>query len=144
MRKFNLEYNFFFIYRKVLCIWILFFGSTEAARNYSCRISIKNKFGYEFNYSGPVHTLDKSERAIVNSGFLLSIGSSAAKKLVNKENDLKLQVIIQDRKSEAVSMEIQNRKSKAISMESKDLYEPDSDSSLEPDSFYADDLSDSE
>ena len=63
---------------------------------------------------------------------------------MNKENDLKLQVTIQDRKSEAVSMEIQNRKSKAISMESKDLYEPDSDSSLEPDSFYADDLSDSE
>ena len=132
MRKLNLKYNFFFFYTKVLYIWILFFGSTEEAKNYSCRISIKNKFGNEFNYSGPVHTLDKSERAIVNSGFLLSIGFSAAKKLVNKGNNLKIQVTIQ------------NRKSEAISMESKDFYEPDSDSSLEPDSFYDYDLSDSE
>ena len=113
-------------------MWMLFFGSTEGARNYSCRISIKNNFGNEFNYSGPVHTLDKSEEAIVNSGFLLLIGSSAAEKLVNKNNNLKIEVTIQ------------NRKSEAISMESKDFYQADSDSSLEPDSFYDSDLSDSE
>ena len=111
---------------------MLFFGSTEEARNYSCRISIKNEFGNEFNYSGPVHTLDKSETAIVNSGFLLSIGSSAAKKLVGRGNYLKIEVTIQ------------TQKSGAISMESKDFYEPDSDSSLEPDSFYDYDLSNSE
>ena len=58
---------------------MLFFGSTEEARKYLCRISIANKFGNEFNYSGPVHTLDKSEKAILDSGYVLSIGSDAAK-----------------------------------------------------------------
>ena len=124
--------NNLFYYREVVHIWILFFGTSEEARNYSCRVSIENKFGNEFNYSGPVHTLDKSEEAIVNSGFLLLIGSSAAKKLVNKNNNLKIEVTIQ------------NRKSEAISMESKDFYQADSDSSLEPDSFYDSYLSDSE
>jgi len=70
---------------KNLCLWMLFFGSTEEARNYSCRISVKNNFGNEFNYSGPVHTLDQTEKAIVNSGFLLSIGLDAAKNWWIKE-----------------------------------------------------------
>ena len=126
MRKLNLKYKkYFFIYSKVLYIWILFFGSTEEAKNYSCRISIKNKFGNEFNYSGPVHTLDKTEKAIVNSGFLLSIGLDAAKKLANTRNSLKIMVTIQNRKSEAISTELQ------------DFYQPDSDSSIEPEEFYS-------
>ena len=100
---------------------MLFFGSTEEARNYSCRISIQNKFGNKFIYSGPVHTLDKTEKAIVDSGFLLMIESRAAKQMVDKENNLKIQVTIKNQKS-------------AISTESKGFYEPDSDSSLEPDS----------
>ena len=104
---------------------MLFFGSTEEARNYSCRISVKNKFGNEFNYSGPVHTLDQTEKAIVNSGFLLSIGLDAAKKMVNKRNNLKIMVTIQNRKSEAISTELQ------------DFYQPDSDSSIEPEEFYS-------
>ena len=108
--------NNLFYYREVVHIWILFFGTSEEARNYSCRVSIENKFGNEFNYSGPVHTLDKSEEAIVNSGFLLLIGSSAAKKLVNKNNNLKIEVTIQ------------NLKKEAISMESQDFYQSDSDS----------------
>ena len=112
-------------YRKVLYVWILFFGSNEEARNYSCRISIKNKLGNEFNYSGPVHTLDKTEKAIVNSGFLLSIGLDAAKKLANTRNSLKIMVTIQNRKSEAISTELQ------------DFYQPDSDSSIEPEEFYS-------
>jgi hypothetical protein len=104
---------------------MLFFGSTEEARNYSCRISVKNNFGNEFNYSGPVHTLDKTEKAIVNSGFLLSIGLDAAKKLANTRNSLKIMVTIQNRKSEAISTELQ------------DFYQPDSDSSIEPEEFYS-------
>ena len=106
------------IYRKVLYVWILFFGSAEEARNYSCRISIKDKLGNEFNYSGPVHTLDKTEKAF----FIFFIGSSAAKQMMDKEYNLKIQVTIQNQKS-------------AISTDSKDFYEPDSDSSLELDSF---------
>ena len=101
---------------------MLFFGSTEEARNYSCRISVKNKFGNEFTYSGPVHTLDTNERAIVNSGFLLLIGSNAAKHLTEKENNLKIEVTIR------------NLKNEAISMESQDFYQTDSDLSLDSDS----------
>ena len=103
----------------------MFFGTSEEAKNYSCRVSIENKFGNEFKYSGPVHTLDKTERAIVNSGFLLSIGLDAAKKMVNKRNNLKIMVTIQNRKSEAISTELQ------------DFYQPDSDSSIEPEEFYS-------
>ena len=106
----------------------MFFGSTKEARNYSCRISVKNNFGNEFNYSGPVHTLDQTEKAIVNSGFLLSIGLDAAKKLVDKRNNLKIMVTIQ------------NRKSEAISTESKDFYkpEPESDYSVEREDSFSD------
>ena len=104
---------------------MVFFGSTEEARNYSCRISIQNKFGNEFIYSGPVHTLDKTEKAIVDSGFLLMIESSAAKQMVDKESNLKIEVTIQNRKSEAISTELQ------------DFYQPDSDSSIEPEEFYS-------
>ena len=93
---------------------MLFFGLTEEARNYSCRISIQNKFGNEFIYSGPVHTLNKSEKAIIDSGYLLSIGSNAAKMV--KENNLKIEV------------SIQNLKNIAVSTESQDLYQIDSDS----------------
>ena len=96
--------------------WIWFFGSTEEARNYSCRISIKNKFGHEFIYSGPVHAIDKSEKAIVNSGLLL------AKNLTRDgENDFKIEVTIQ------------NLKSEAISTESQDFYQTNSDLSLDSD-----------
>jgi hypothetical protein len=109
-------------HNKVLYIWMMFFGSTEEARNYSCRISIKNNCANEFNYSGPVHTLDKNERTIVNSGFLLLIGSNAAKHLTEKENNLKIEVTIQ------------NLKSEAISKESQDFYQTDSDLSLDSDS----------
>ena len=103
-------------------VWILFFGSSEEARNYSCRISVENKFGNEFIYSGPFHTLDKTEKAIVDSGLLLLIGASAAKRSLDNENDLKIDVAIQ------------NLKNEAISKASQDFYQTDSDSSLDPDS----------
>ena len=117
-------------------MWVLFFGLTEEARNYSCRISIKNKFGNEFNYSGPVHTLNKSEKAIIDSGYLLSIGSNAAKMV--EENNLKIEVSIQNLKNEAVSTESQDfylidSDSECVYSDPKGL---DSDSSLESESEY--------
>ena len=45
--------------------------------------------------------------------------------MVNKRNNLKIMVTIQNRKSEAISTELQ------------DFYQPDSDSSIEPDEFYS-------
>ena len=125
MRKLKIQYktnNSVPIHRKVLYVWMLFFGSTEEARNYSCIISIKNKFSNEFNYSGPVHSIDKTEKAIIMSGFLLLIRSSAAKKLVCKENNSKIEVTIK------------NLKNESISTESQDFYQSDSDSSLNSDS----------
>ena len=92
---------------------MLFFGSTEEARKYLCRISIANKFGNDFNYSGPVHSVEQSEKAIINSGYLLLIGFNAAKKLVDKEKNWRIEVTIRN---------------EAISMESQDFYQSDSDS----------------
>ena len=86
---------------------MLFFGSSEEARNYSCKISIKNKFGIKFTYSGPVHTLDKPEKAIINSGFLLMIGPNAAKSLMNKKKDVQIKVSIQNLKNETAFKESQ-------------------------------------
>ena len=83
---------------------------------------MENKFGNEFIYSGPFHTLDKTEKAIVDSGLLLLIGASAAKRSLDNENDLKIDVAIQ------------NLKNEAISKASQDFYQTDSDSSLDPDS----------
>ena len=117
------EIPFVLVYnREVVHIWILFFGTSEEARNYSCRVSIENKFGNEFNYSGPVHPLDRNERTIVDSGFLLLVGSNAAKSLTDEENNLKIEVTIQ------------NLKSEAISTGSQDFYQTDSDLSLDSDS----------
>ena len=95
-----------YIHRETVYVWMLLFGSSEEARNYSCKISITNKFGIEFIYSGPVHSLDKAEKTIINSGFLLMIGPNAAKNLADKENDLKIDVSIQ-KQNEAICKESQ-------------------------------------
>ena len=131
---------------------MLFFGSSEEARNYSCKISIKDKFGREFNYSGPVHALDKSKKAvnslIVNSGSSLAltkkdieltnkqinllIGSNAAK-LTDKENTFQIEVTIQNLKSEAISSESQDFYQTKVG-DSPYLYQTDSDMNLDSDS----------
>ena len=95
-----------YIHRETVYVWMLLFGSSEEARNYSCKISITYKFGIEFIYSGPVHSLDKAEKTIINSGFLLMIGPNAAKNLADKENDLKIDVSIQ-KQNEAICKESQ-------------------------------------
>ena len=133
------------INRKVLYVWVLFFGSTEEARKYSCRISIANQFGNEFNYSGPVHSLDPSEKAIINSGYLLLIGSNAAKTLVDKEKNWKIEVTISIG-NEAISTELQDfyqsdSDSECVYSDPKSL---DSDSSLDPEYKYSSLDSDSE
>ena len=81
------------------------FGPSEEARYYSCRISIKNKFGIEFTYSGPVHSIDKAEKTIINSGFLLMIRPNAAKNLVDEENRLEIDVSVRNLKKEAIFKE---------------------------------------
>ena len=86
---------------KVLQIWVLFFGSTEEARNYSCRISVKSKFGNEFNYTGPVHTIDKNYEEMVTFGSLLGIGIDAVKRSLDEENQFEFEVTIRNLKEEA-------------------------------------------
>ena len=100
------------------CLWIWFFGSTEEARNYSCKIAIKTKFGNEISYYGPVHAIDIKEKAILNLGHLSLIGSNT--KILTTE----------------IEVTIQNLKSEAISTESQDFHRTDSDSdwSLDSDS----------
>ena len=95
---------------------MLFFGSSEEARNYSCKIAIKTKFGNEISYYGPVHAIDIKEKAILNSGHLSLIGSNT--KILTTE----------------IEVTIQNLKSEAISTESQDFYQTNSDLSLDSDS----------
>ena len=85
----------------------MFFGTSEEAKNYSCRVSIENKFGNEFKYSGPVHTLDKTEEAIIKSGLLLLIGATAARRSLDQYKNLKIDVTIQNLKNDAISKESQ-------------------------------------
>ena len=114
---------------------MVFFGSSEEARNYSCRISIENKYGNEFIYSGPVHTLDKTERAIINSGYILLIRPSAAKRLLDEKNRLKIVVTIQNLTNEATSMVFQDFYQTDLDrLEKFELL--DSDSSLDSENEY--------
>ena len=112
---------------------MLFFGPSEEARYYSCRISIKNKFGIEFTYSGPVHSIDKAEKTIINSGFLLMIGPNAAKNLADKENDLKIDVSIQ-KKNEAICKESQVFYEKTPDLSTDIYYDTDRHRTSESDS----------
>ena len=72
----------------------------------------------------PLTKLNKTEEAIIKSGLLLLIGETAAKRSLDQDKNLKIDVTIQ------------NLKNDAISKESQVFYQTDSDSvsSLESDS----------
>ena len=81
--------------------WVIFMGSIDEAKKYSSTISIENKFGEKFNFTGPVHTLDEGPDDIIASGSLLSIGINAAKRSLNEEKKLDFKITIRNLKEEA-------------------------------------------
>ena len=86
---------------KMIYFWICLLGSSSEAKNYSCTYSITNEIGEKFNYIGPVHTLDKEYDDILDSGSLLVIGINAAKRSVNNEDNMKVEITIRNLKEEA-------------------------------------------
>ena len=78
--------------------WIYFMGSSEEAKKYSSKCSIKNTSGEKFTYTGPVHILDKCCEDVVASGSLLSIGIDALKRSLNEEKGLDARITIRNLK----------------------------------------------
>ena len=75
-------------------LWIIFFGSSDEAKKFSCTLSITSKIGEKFNFSGPVTTLDKSYDDIIATGSLLMIAVDAAKRSLNDQKTLKVEISI--------------------------------------------------
>jgi len=87
-----------------VCLWVIFFGSSDEAENYSCSISKEIKIGkkfHEFNYIGTVHTIDEKADDIIASGSLLSIGINVAQRSLDEEEKLGFEITIRNLKEEA-------------------------------------------
>ena len=89
------------IENKTFYTWCCLLGSSDEANNYSCAYSVTNKIGEKFNYSGPVHILDKKYDDIIASGSLLGIGIIAVRKSLNAEEGLQVKITIRNLKEEA-------------------------------------------
>ena len=90
-------------------LWLRLFGSSDEAKKYCCSYSIKHEIGNEkFSYSGPVHTLDKGFQDIITSGSLLSIGVDAAKRSVNDQKKLEVEITITNLKIEAMDDDMES------------------------------------
>ena len=90
-------------------IWLLLLGSPDEAKKYSCTISIKNKIENEkFIYSGRVHTLDKGYKDIIASASLLAIGVDGAKRSLNDQKKLEVEISITNLKIEAMDDDLES------------------------------------
>ena len=89
------------IVKDSFCFWVILIGSSDEAKKYSSTISVTSKIGEEFNFSGPVHTVDEGADDIIASGSLLSIGINAAKRSLNEEKKLDFKITIRNLKEEA-------------------------------------------
>ena len=70
-------FTYFYVKNETLYVWVCLLGSSDEAKNFSCKYSMKNEIGEKFTYTGPVHTVDKNCEDIVTSGSLLGIGIDA-------------------------------------------------------------------
>ena len=86
--------------KEIVFVWIIFMGSADEAKKFSCTLSISNQIGQKFLYSGPVHTLDDKRDDIIASGSLM-IGVSAAKRSLNDRKQLEVEITIRNLKEEA-------------------------------------------
>ena len=97
-----------YIENKHLYVWICLLGSSDETKNFSCTYSMKNKFGENFIYTGPVHTLDKNYEAIITSGSLLGIGIDAVKRSLDEGKEFKLEITIRNLKEEAKDEDLES------------------------------------
>ena len=82
------------IVRETVYLWVIFFGSSDEAKKFSCTLSITSQIGEKFNFSGPVTTLDKFYDDIIASGSLLMIGVDAAKRSLNYQKSLQVEISV--------------------------------------------------
>ena len=87
-------------FKEIVFLWIIFMGSADEAKKFSCTLSISNQIGQKFIYSGPVHTLDDNFDDIIASGSLM-IGVSAAKRSLNDRKQLEVEITVKNLKEEA-------------------------------------------
>ena len=98
-----------YIKNHTVYLWVRLFGSVDEAKKYCCTFSIKHEIGNEkFSYSGPVHTLDKGFEDIITSGSLLSIGVDAAKRSLDDQKRLEVEIIITNLKIEAMDDDMES------------------------------------
>ena len=91
-----------YVKNETVYFWLNLLGSSDEAKKYACTSSIKNENGIEkFIYCGLVHTLDKGYKDIISSGALLTIGVDAAKRSLNDEKNLEVEITIRNLKEEA-------------------------------------------
>ena len=80
------------VVREIVYFWVIYFGSSDEAKKFSCTLSITSKIGEKFNFNGPVTTLDKFYDDVIASGSLLMIGVDAAKRSLDEHKRLQVEI----------------------------------------------------
>ena len=93
-------FTFEYVKNETLYVWICLLESSDEAKKFSITYSMKNKFGENFIYTGPVHTLEKNYESIITSGSLLGIGIDAARRSLNEKRQLEFEITIRNLKEE--------------------------------------------
>ena len=103
-----LFFTFGTIENNTLYSWIVFFGSSNEAMNYSYTSSVTSNRGEKFVFSGPVATVDSRFEDVIASGSLLSIGIDAVKRSLNLEKQLEVEITIRNLKEEAKDDDVES------------------------------------
>ena len=80
---------------------ICLLGPPDEDKKFSCTISVKNKDGEKFTYTGKIHTLDEKREDIMASESCLKIGKDVVMRSLDGENYLDLEFSIRNLKEEA-------------------------------------------
>ena len=82
--------------------WVNFFGSSDDAKNFNVNFSVDKSVNFceTFNYSGPVHTLEKEQSDIIDDQICFSIKLNAVKRCLVNNKCLNIVVIIKNLKDQ--------------------------------------------
>jgi len=94
-------YEVGYIKNKAFYFIIYLMGSSDEAKKFSCKISVSNKDGEEFTYTGKIHTFDEKYEDIIASESLFKIGNNAIKKSLDEKKRLCFELTIRNLKEEA-------------------------------------------
>ena len=98
-----------YIKNNTVYFWLRLLGSSDEAKKYLCTISINDEIENEkFIYRGRVHTLDKGYKDIIASASLLAIGVDGAKRSLNDQKKLEVEISITNLKIEAMDDDLES------------------------------------